>query len=267
MADSTHSLAFYETIARYYDAENEHMVADVELYSSLAEQSGAPILDVGCGSGRVTLHLASQGYAITGVDTSPAMLKRGRARAHARADLREHVTFLEGDALTSPFPAHYPLILLPYNCLMHFKTSADQHRLLQHLAAHLTDEGLLVFDLPNAGESFATVDDGAVTLERTFYEPESGHLVMQQSVSRLDRAEQLQYITWIYDEIGGDGSVKRTVAPLTLRYVFPAELDLLLQLNGLVRVERFGDYDQRPFEDGCERLIVVAKKAVARAKP
>ena len=51
----------------------------------------------------------------------------------------------------------------------------------------------------------------------------------------------------------------RTVAPLTLRYVFPAELDLLLQISGLERVERFGGYDQGPFEEGCERLIVMAR--------
>jgi hypothetical protein len=108
---------------------------------------------------------------------------------------------------------------------------------------------------------FATVDDGAVTLERTFIEPESGHLVMQQSVSTLNRTEQMQYITWIYDEIGANNVVQRTVAPLTLRYIFPTELDLLLQINGFERTERFGDYDQGPFEEGCERMITFARKA------
>jgi len=81
---------------------------------------------------------------------------------------------------------------------------------------------------------------------------------MQQSVSELDRTEQLQYITWIYDEIGADGLVRRTLAPLTLRYIFPAEMDLLLEACGLRRIERFGGYDQSPFEDGCERMIVIA---------
>lgn len=261
MTATPHSRAFYETIARYYDAENEHMTADLALYSTLAEEVGGPILDVGCGSGRVTLHLAGEGYVIAGVDASPAMLDRGRRRAQHRADLRDLVTFYEGDAASFVYPDSYALILLPYNCLMHFRTTEEQATLLRHLARHLTPEGRLVIDLPNAGETFASADDGAVTLERSFLEPERGNLVMQQSVSRLDRAAQIQYITWIYDEIEADGLVRRTVAPLSLRYAFPAELDLLLQVCGLQREDRYGDYDQRPFEDGCERLIVIARRA------
>ncbi len=261
MAELHTSTDFYDTIARYYDAENEDMTDDLELYSALAERTGGPILDIGCGTGRVMLHLASEGYPVAGLDTSQAMLERGRRKLHNRIDLHDLVTFHHGDAINYPLPEHYPLILIPYNGLMHFRTSADQIALLRHLAGYLDDDGLLVIDLPNAGEMFATVDDGAVTLERSFVEPERGRLVMQQSVSALNRTEQLQYITWIYDEIGANNVVQRTVAPLTLRYVFPAELDLLLQVSGLRRVNRYGDYRQGPFEEGCPRLIVAASKA------
>lgn len=260
MSDIQNPLTFYDTIARYYDAENENVIDDLELYSTLAGEYGDPILDIGCGTGRVMLHLAMDGYRVTGLDTSKAMLERGKRKLKNRLDLHDLAVFYEGDALNYPLPEQYALILIPYNGLMHFQAVADQHTVLRHLADHLTDDGLLVIDLPNAGETFATLDDGAVTLERTFTEPESGHLVMQQSVSSLNRAEQLQYITWIYDEIGTDNVLRRTVAPLTLRYIFPTEMDLLLQINGLQRLERYGDYDRRLFEDGCSRLIVLARK-------
>jgi SAM-dependent methyltransferase len=258
MADLHTSTDFYDTIARYYDAENEDMTDDLQLYSTLAEHTGGPILDIGCGTGRVMLHLASEGYHVDGLDTSKAMLERGRRKLKNRIDLQELATFHEGDAISYPLPESYALILIPYNGLMHFRTTQDQIALLQHLANFLADDGLLVIDLPNAGEMFATVDDGALTLERSFVEPDSGHMVMQQSVSVLNRTEQLQYITWIYDEIGANNVVQRTIAPLTLRYVFSAELDLLLQVSGLRRIDRYGDYDQGPFEEGCPRLIVTA---------
>jgi len=251
---------FYDTVARYYDAENEFMIEDLDFYSMLAESHGDPILDIGCGTGRVTLHLAGLGYCVHGVDVSRAMLNRAQRKVAGRADLRDQVTFFEGDALTYPFTEMYSLILIPYNGFMHFRDPDAQIGVLNHLSRFLKDDGLLVFDLPNAGDHFASADDGAVTLERSFIEPESGNLVMQQSVSQIDRVEQLQHITWIYDEIERDGRLKRTVAPLVLRYTFAAELDLLLNVAGLERVNRFGDYDEGSFEDGCPRLLVTARK-------
>jgi len=254
------SLDFYNTIARYYDAENESMIDDLELYDALAEKVGDPILDIGCGTGRVMLNLASGGYRVVGLDTSREMLARGERKLKHRTDLHDLVTFIEGDALTYDLKQTFKLILLPYNALMHFTDLTVQQKLIRHLARYLDEDGLMVFDLPNAGESFSTVDDGAVTLERHFIEPESGNLVMQQSVSEIDRTTQLQHITWIYDEIGANRVVQRILAPLTLRYTFPGELDLLLESAGLHRVDSYGDYDLSPFEDGCSRMIVLAQK-------
>ena|SRR5579859_5904021 len=261
MTESAASRDFYNTIARYYDAENEAVTEDLDLYVELAESTVGPILDVGCGTGRVMLHLAMAGHRVSGIDLSTAMLERGRRKLNNRVDLAEQVTFYEGNALDYAFAEKFALTVIPYNGLMHFRSVEDIRTLLRHLADCAEDHGELVIDLPNAGESFATLDDDAVTLERSFIEPESGNLVMQQSVSRLDRTGQMQYITWIYDEIGTDGILRRTVAPLTLRYIFPTELDLLLQISGWQTIERYGDYDRSPFEEGCPRLIVLAQKA------
>jgi SAM-dependent methyltransferase len=266
ISDPYASRDFYNTIARYYDAENEAMTDDLALYNELADESNGPILDVGCGTGRVSLHLAAGGHRVVGIDASVAMLERGRRKLKNRIDLADLVTFYEGNALDFQFPEKFRLVVIPYNTLMHFCTADDQMALIRHMGQLLDDDGLIVIDLPNAGEVFATLDDGSVTLERSFTEPESGNLVMQQSVSRINRTDQLQFITWIYDEIATDGVVRRTVAPLTLRYVFPTELDLLLRINGLECWQRFGDYDQEPFAEGCERLIMLARKTTRKAE-
>lgn len=252
---------FYDTIARFYDAENAEMTDDLPLYDALYAQYGGPVLDVGCGTGRVMLHLAQQGARVVGVDRSAEMLARGQRKLDVLRDLKRRVTFVAGDALTADLPGPFQLILVPYNGFMHFHTQADQLAALRRFRALLAPDGLLVLDLPNAGEAYATQDDSAVVLERSFIEPESGHLVMQQSVSALERVVQQLHVTWIYDEVLPDGLVRRTVAPLRLRYVFPGEMELLLAMAGLHRVEFYGDYDESPFAEGCPRMIVLAAPA------
>jgi hypothetical protein len=142
---------------------------------------------------------------------------------------------------------------------MHFLTLEDQKALLRRAREAVALGGLLVIDLPNAGEAFAAQDTEAVILERTFLERETGHLVMQHSISRLDRVEQLMHVTWIYDEITADRVVERTVVPVTIHYFFFNELRLLLEACGFEVEAVYGDFDRSTFEDGCPRMIVIAK--------
>lgn len=255
------NVQFYETIARFYDAENMDLIEDLELFSELADETGGPIFDVGCGSGRVTLHLAQQGHRIVGLDNSKVMLTRGQQKLEKLPKAKNLITFIHGDALKTELSERFKLIIVSYNSFMHFGEMADQLTALRHFQTMLDDDGLLVIDLPNAGEAFGAQDYGAIVLERSFTEPETGHTVMQQSVSSIDRATQHLFITWIYDELMENGAVHRTLAPLRLRYVFASEMELMLEAAGLQCVELYGDYQRTPFEDGCPRMIVLAEKA------
>jgi len=250
---------FYATVARFYDAENADKIDDLAMYSELAAEYGDPVLDVGCGTGRVMLYLAQAGCEVHGIDSEDAMLERARRKLDAMPDVRERVTFYHGDVLTFPLERRFKLALLPYNALMHFHDQETQLRLLRRMREWTDPAGLLVLDLPNAGETFATQDSEALTLERMFIEPDTGHLVMQQAVSVLDRVEQLMRVTWIYDEITGDGAIKRTIAPILFRYYFYPEIRLLLAQTGFEVHDVYGDVDGSPFEDGCPRMIVLAR--------
>lgn len=251
--------AFYTTIARFYDAETSSRTDDLILYSRLAEEFGDPILDVGCGTGRVLLHLAQENYRVHGVDNDKAMLARLETKLKAYPHLKEYATYTESDILTFKPDEHYALVLLTYNALMHFHEQAAQIALLKHLRGLIADDGLLVIDLPNAGETFATQDSDALLLDRTFIDQDTGHLIMLHSVSYLDRTTQLLRVQWIYDEVTADGTVKRLIAPHVLRYYFYPEIALLLTLTGFDAAEVYGSTDEDPFEDGCERMIIYAR--------
>ncbi len=254
-------MTFYAQVARYYDAEHQDKTDDLDFYCQLAADYGDPIFEVACGTGRVMLALAEAGYETHGIDIEPAMLERGRQHAAANPALKDKLTFIQGDILTYAASRQYPLVIFPYNGLMHFHQQEQQIALLKRLRALVSADGLLVLDLPNPSDSFAAQDSDAMIFDKTFLEPESGHLVMQYSISQLDRTSQLFRITWIYDEVAGDGMVRRTFAPVVFRYFFYAELKLLLQVAGFRVDAVYGSTELDPFEDGCERMIVLARPA------
>ena len=253
--------AFYTNVARFYDAETGDKTDDLRMYRRLAAQYKGDILDVGCGTGRVLIHLAQAGCQVHGIDSDAAMLARLARKLERMPHLQDHISYAHADALRYAGEREFALILLSYNALMHFQEQEDQIALLRQLRRWLADEGRLVIDLPNAGDVFASQDTDSLILERAFLEPESGHQVMLQSVSCLDRVAQILHVDWIYDEMDGDGRIKRIIAPHRLRYFFQPELALLLRLCSFAVDAVYGDTDGAPFEDGCERMIVLARPA------
>ncbi len=251
--------AFYTAVARFYDAENSEKTDDLNMFSRLAADFPGEILDVGCGTGRVLLHLAQDGHRVHGIDNDRAMLDRLERKLESQPDLRDLISFQQGDVLQFQHDLNFHLILLTYNALMHFKEQQQQIALLQNLRHCLADNGLLVIDLPNAGPVFASEDSASPTLERRFLDPKSGHLIMLQSISYLDRATQVLHVEWVYDEIDGDGTVKRMIVPHRLRYFFLPELRLLLERCGLRASAVYGDTEGAPYDADSDRLIVHAQ--------
>ena len=251
--------AFYTTVARYYDAETGDKTDDLVMYSRLAAECSGDILDVGCGTGRVLLHLGQEGYRVHGIENDRAMLDRFERKLAAMPNLCENVSCTFADATAHEFDRDFGLILLTYNALMHFREQDEQIKLLRQLRFCLADGGILVIDLPNAGPVFGSDDTDALTLERKFLDTETGNLIMLQSVSYLDRAAQILQVDWIYDDIDGDGVVKRLIAPHQLRYYFLPELRLLLEHCGFSIADVYGDTENSPFKSESDRMIVYAR--------
>ncbi len=250
--------AFYTTVARFYDAENHDKTDDLAMYSRLAADNRGDILDVGCGTGRVLIHLAQGGHRVFGIDNNRRMLDQLERKLERLPLLRDQISYVAADVLRHDYERGFGLILLTYNALMHFREQERQIALLGRLRSWLAADGKLVIDLPNAGPVFASEDSDSLTLERVFLDDESGCMIMLQSVSALDRAAQLLHVDWIYDEIDGDGAVKRRLAPHTLRYFFLPELRLLLERCGFALEAVYGDTENGDYVADSERMIVHA---------
>lgn len=253
--------AFYSAVARFYDSENADKVDDLGLYLRLAQAHPGDILDFGCGTGRVLIHLARAGFRVHGIDNDLAMLDIFRRKLDRLPQLRDLIDIVEADAFGHDYPPRFRLIFMSYNAMMHFADQKTQIDLLNRLRRWLREDGMLVIDLPNAAPAFAAPDSDTLTLERTFLDPDSGHLVMLQSVSAIDRAAQMLDVEWIYDMMDGEGNLKRMVVPHRLRYFFLPEMQLLLERCAFRAQAAYGDADLSPYDAESERMIVFAAPA------
>jgi SAM-dependent methyltransferase len=250
----------YALLARYYDLENAGLIDDLDFWLELAGEHGGPILELGCGTGRVLLPLARRGYSVTGVDNSPEMLARLDAKLAAAQKMQAGrpaaPTVIQADLAEFSAAGPFQLALMPFSTFMHLLTPQAQAAALANIRRHLAPGAPLVLDMINPADAYAAHEQG-VTLERTF--ADGGRTVQVFSSLALDRAGQLGHITWIYDSVGPAGDVQRLVVPLTMRYTFPGELRWLLEKCGFALEHLYGDYDRSPFVDGAPRLLALAR--------
>jgi SAM-dependent methyltransferase len=247
----------YALLARYYDLENAGFTEDLDFWLGLAEAHGDPVLELGCGTGRVLLNLARRGYSITGVDDAPEMLARLEAKLNAASSrhLAHPPVLIQASMEAFEAAGPFRLAIVPFNTFMHLLTLEDQLAALGRIHQHLAPGAILALDVINPAEAYAAPEQG-LTLERTFAD---GDATVQQFASvALDRAAQLARITWLYDATAPDGALHRTTVPLTLRYTFPGEMRLLLERAGFAPDHFYGDYDRSPFVDGAPRMLVLA---------
>ena len=140
----------YHVIAKYYDgayAAKQDLV-DLPFYLDLAEQSRGPVLEIACGTGRVLLPIARKGIEICGVDNSLPMLEvLHQNLAREPQEVRQRITVHEGDMRSFRLNRKFPLVMIPFRPMQHMFTVEDQVAALKTAAAHLTDTGILAFDV------------------------------------------------------------------------------------------------------------------------
>lgn len=254
----------YIKLVRYYDIENIDLVEDLPAYQTLADRFGEPILDVGCGTGRVTFFLTRLGLHVTAIDISRAMLERAKMRAEREApSTAALITWHEADVLQLALEGRFSLAIYTFNGFMHLLDQRQQITALKQIAGHLRPGGGLAIDLPNPVEMFLSDNVPGLVLERSFVDPQTGDQVMQQSLARINRATQTMNVTWVYDRVQVDGRIQRDMVPLELRYTMAAEMRLLLERAGFGQVEMYGDYAFSPYEENSPRLFVVATRTEA----
>jgi SAM-dependent methyltransferase len=252
----------YDRIARYYDLSHDRLTSDIQFLLDLAAGTGDPALELGCGSGRLLLPLARNGFHVTGVDNSTEMLARARVRLTGEpAEVRDRVELLAGDMAALELPeagSRFGLAFFGYNTFMHLdETRAG--RTMRRLPLLLRPDGRLFIDVDNPLALAAAADDPDFALEEEIQDPQTGEFVRQYTAYEAVQGEQAVDVTWVYETPNpASPTPLHTKARLRYHYLYPHQIDLMLGLVGLRLLALYGDYDRTPYREDSDRLLVVA---------
>jgi SAM-dependent methyltransferase len=232
-----------------YDAAYAWWKDDLEFYVAQARAAGGPVLEVGCGTGRVYLPMLRAGADGDGFDLSRGMLEQLRKKA-AALGLEPRVR--QADMRDFTMPRRYALIVIPFRAFLHNLTTEDQLRTLRACREHLESGGRLVLDLFHP--TFER-------LEVEFAHPDTGAPLALWSRVERDRVNQLMHVELELRELGPeDDVIARHPHAFDARWVYKSEMELLLRVAGYPRWEVVGGFDGRPLVHDTDLMIWTAWK-------
>lgn len=252
----------YASIADVYDLSYGDFLDDVDFYDNLVQVTGGAVLELGVGSGRVAIPLAEAGYDVVGLDESPAMLAVASRRLENAKLRRGKLQLIEGDMRRFDLGRKFGLVFVAADTFQHLQTTAEQRECVACVVRHLEPSGIFALSI----RSPATVswDEAGVPapllLDWTKTDPETGDLVMKFISAEADPARMVRKMTYFYDRLR-DGAVHRSVFTTELRYSTQAEIELLLQQQGLRVTHVYGDYDLSPVGQGDDLIFVARAEA------
>ena len=235
----------------FYHAHHGAFAEDLPFWHNLARRTGAPVLALGCGTGRVALSLANEHFAVVGVDYDAAMLRFLQRRNSAVSPVR----LIQADFLALPLvSAGFPLAVLPCNTYTTVPTEA-RHVLLRGVARVLLSGGVFAFSAPNPHVVAALPPHAEPEEEGAFYDNEG--LPVQVSTG-WERTETTWRVVWHYDRLHPNGRVERTTVVQT-HYLAPLSVEIeRLHAAGLQVEAQYGDFDATPWRPDAPYWIVVA---------
>jgi SAM-dependent methyltransferase len=255
----------YDTfIAELYDYSPvvTGRVQDIGFYRDAAREFGDPVLELGCGTGRVTIALALAGYRVTGLDLSERMLERCKGkRAALSAETRERVHLVRGDMTRFDLGERFRLVIVPFRPFQHLLEVQQQLDCLENVQKHLAPGGRLVLDFfhcdPRRIHDPEFLKESPPTAE--FEMPDGRRVTLTDRVVAFHYGRQCNDVEMIYTVAHSEGRKEPLVFAFTIRYFFRYEVEHLLARCGFRAVAVYGNFDRSPLEDASPEMIFVAE--------
>jgi SAM-dependent methyltransferase len=266
------SLDYNETFAEFYDylplyAERQDVAFYVEEAQRAAADAAADattVLELGCGSGRILIPTAAAGVRIVGLDLSPAMLARCRAKLEAQpAEVRARARLVEGSMTDFRFAEQFQLITTPFRAFQHLLTVSEQLACLACVREHLAPRGRLILDMFHVNP--AAMHDPEWMKERDDSPPatlpDGRRFRRTARIAAFHRSQQMNEVEFACYVTHPDGREERITQRFPFRYFFRYEVEHLLARAGFRAVAVYGDFGRSAFADDSTEMITIAEPA------
>jgi SAM-dependent methyltransferase len=249
----------YDSYSVYYDLLWGNVQADVPFYLAMAKETGGPVCELACGTGRVLLPLARAGFETTGIDLSQAMLDKLQAKLDQEPhEVQARVALKCADMRDYRFTQKFKLVFCAFNSFLAMIRTEDQLACLRSVREYLAEDGRLVINVfaPDH-RRLAMKEETETSVER---DPETGRDMYLMTITKRDLATQTMEAFQYVDRIGDDGTVRRCPTRFTLSWIHHREMHLLLRLAGYEVAAVYGGYDRRPYDYFSGTQLFVARK-------
>lgn len=241
-----------------YDLEYHDYVDDIDWYTALGQRARAPVLELACGNGRLTLPLARGGVEVVGVDLSAPMLASLRSKLlDERPEVQARVQLHYGSFLAIPLEQRFSTVILPFNALHHCEDHRAVLTLLDEVRRVLSPGGIFALDCYLPDPTLYQRDFDEVYGERVFVDPRDGSLLQSWEQSWYDPIAQVHHVTYAYQR--PDGRVDR--ADMHLRMYYPAELRGLFDLAGWRIQQAAKDFEGGEVDVNADRYVLLLTPA------
>ncbi len=237
-----------------YDLENPSL-RELPFLLDLAKkfvQKGEKILELGCGTGRITIPMAKAGFSLIAVDVHEGMLNRAKEKVSPNLSIHWQLR----DCRQLHLKVRVPFAFMTGHGFQHFLTNEEQDQVLQSVFHCLKENGVFVFD--TRFPSFEDLSDQETFRRRV--SDAQGRTVQIYTKEQYDPIQQIEHCKVIRRFFDAGQLVEERESSIVLRYTYPQEIKQLLDKNGFQLLRMCGGWKDQPVTRFTESMVVICKK-------
>jgi len=252
--------------AEIYDlATPGELAGDTTWYRDLALAAHGPVLELGAGTGRITIELARVGVDVLALDSSPEMLARLAVKLESLGPaIQSHVTTLVADMESFAVDRKFALVVAPYRVFLHNLTEQAQAACVARVFDHLEPGGSFALNVFHPSLTVMAQHVGHLRGVWRFngeWPLEDGGFLLRSEANTYDTVRKLVHSRHRYERFDSTGTLTSVfLQRLELAYLYPGDLTRLLDSAGFRDITISGAFDGRPFSSDLDELVVTAKR-------